>query len=511
MKFTTKGTKLAVTTLFTVFGSLVIILANSGRSAPAVVCGANYDWPDFAGGPPPGVTGAPGESTCAQCHSPNTQTGTFNIIPPAAYAPGQTYTVQVQHITADTTRAAWGFELTALTPTNTVAGTFANTTTFTRTRTGGGRNYIEQNATGSFPGQTGGTSWTFSWTAPATDVGSITFYAAGLQADHSGDEDGDQVYTNSAAVPVGGSTATPTPTPTSTTTPATPTATPTSTPATPTPTSTPAPGTPTPTPSPAQALNISTRMKIETGDNVLIGGFIITGNEPKDVAARGIGPSLTALGIPDALVDPTLELHAATGALIAQNDDWQDDATQAAQLMALGLAPHDPKESGIVATLDPAPYTAILAGKNQTTGVGLVEIYDTNQAATSQLANLSTRGFVLSGSNVMIGGFILGGNANSTNIVLRGIGPTLAQLGLSPVLADPTLELHDNNGALLVMNNDWQDDPVSAAQLVAHGLAPQNPLEAGIFATLPPGPFTAILAGNNAGTGIGLIEIYNVH
>ena len=110
----------------------------------------------------------------------------------------------------------------------------------------------------------------------------------------------------------------------------------------------------------------------------------------------------------------------------------------------------------------------------------------------------------------MIGGFILGGNANSTNIVLRGIGPTLALLGLSPVLADPTLELHDSNGALLVFNNDWQDDPVSAAQLVAHGLAPQNPLEAGIFATLPPGPFTAILAGNNAGTGIGLIEIYNL-
>ena len=245
----------------------------------------------------------------------------------------------------------------------------------------------------------------------------------------------------------------------------------------------------------------------------MIGGFIITGSAPKNVAVRGIGPSLTALGISDALADPTLELHAANGSLLMQNDDWQDDPTQAAQLTALGLALQDPKESGMVATLNPgASYTAILAGKNGGVGVGLVEIYDTNQAADSQLANISTRGFVQTGENVMIGGLILGGNNQNTGIVVRGIGPSLAQIfGLSPVLADPTLELRDSNGTLLIANDDWQDDPVSAAQLTALGLAPQDPKESGIFMSLPPGAFTAILAGQSSGTGIGLVEIYNVH
>ena len=140
-----------------------------------------------------------------------------------------------------------------------------------------------------------------------------------------------------------------------------------------------------------------------------------------------------------------------------------------------------------------------------------MEVYDTTPAASSQLANISTRGFVQTGDNVMIGGFILGGNTGNTSVAVRGIGPSLSQSGLSNVLADPTLELRDSNGALLVANDNWQDDPVSAAQLTAHGLAPQNSLESGIFASLPPGAFTAILAGKNGGTGIGLVEIYNVH
>ncbi len=306
----------------------------------------------------------------------------------------------------------------------------------------------------------------------------------------------------------------PTPTPTATPTPtSTPTPTATVTPtATPTPTLTPTPSpTATPAPSPAQALNISTRLRVETGDNVLIGGFIIRGSAPKNVAVRGIGPSLAASGISDVLADPTLELRAANGALLFQNDDWQDDPIQAAQLTALGLALQDPNESGIVATLQPdASYTAILAGNSGGTGVGLVEIYDTNQAADSQLANISTRGFVQTGDNVMIGGFILGGTSNNTQVAVRGIGPSLALIGVNPVLADPTLELRDSNGALLISNDDWQDDPVSASQLAFHGLAPQDPEESGIFASLPPGAFTAILAGNDGGVGIGLVEIYNV-
>jgi hypothetical protein len=228
------------------------------------------------------------------------------------------------------------------------------------------------------------------------------------------------------------------------------------------------------------------------------------------VAIRGIGPSLGAVGVPDTLPDPTLELHSSTGALLIQNDNWQDDPTQAAQLMALGLGLQDPSESGIVASLQPNAYTAILAGKNGGTGVGLVEIYDSNQAANSQLANISTRGFVLTANNVMIGGFILGG-INNTHVVVRAIGPSLAQVGVPDPLADPTLELHDGNGALLVSNDNWRDDSTSANQLTALGLAPQNSLESGIYRSLPPGAFTAILAGKNGGTGVGLIEIYNVH
>jgi hypothetical protein len=259
-----------------------------------------------------------------------------------------------------------------------------------------------------------------------------------------------------------------------------------------------------------KALNISTRLRVQTGDNVLIGGFIITGSAPKTVAVRGIGPSLSAFGVPDPLANPTLELRASNGTLIVQNDNWQDDPLQAAQLTALGLAPTDPHESGLIATLNPnASYTAVLSGSNGGTGVGLVEAYDTNSTADSQLANISTRGFVETGAGVMIGGFILGGSSNA-QVALRGIGPSLTQFGVPDALADPTLELHDSNGMLLVANDNWQDDPTSAGQLTAHGLAPSDPLESGIFTSLPPGGYTAILAGKNDGTGVGLVEIYNV-
>jgi hypothetical protein len=343
------------------------------------------------------------------------------------------------------------------------------------------------------------------------------------------------VTPSSTPTPTPGVTSTPNFTPTPGVT-ATPVSTPTPTPGvTSTPTSTPTPGvtppastptpgvtpnptpgasaspTSTPAPSPAQALNISTRLRVETGNNALIGGFIIAGNATKNIAVRGIGPSLTALGISDALADPTLELRGANGALIVANDNWQDDPAQAAQLTAMGLSFQDSREAGIVASLLPgASYTTILAGKNGGTGVGLVEVYDTNHEADSQLANISTRGFVQTGSNVMIGGFILAGNSN-TNVAIRGIGPSLGPLGLSPVLVDPTLELHDGNGTLLVSNDNWQDDPVSASQLSALGLAPADPAESGIHVSLAPGAFTAILAGKNGGTGIGLVEIYNVH
>jgi hypothetical protein len=192
-----------------------------------------------------------------------------------------------------------------------------------------------------------------------------------------------------------------------------------------------------------------------------------------------------------------------------QNDNWQDDPAQAAQLVALGLAPQDFNESGMVAMLPPGAFTVILAGKNQTSGLGVVEVYDADTAADSQLANISTRGFVRTADDVMIGGFILGQGSASIDVAVRGLGPSLSQSGLTDVLADPTLELHDGNGALLIANDNWEDDPVSAAQLTAHGLAPSSALESGIFTRLPPALFTAILAGKNGGVGLGLVEIYS--
>ena len=304
-------------------------------------------------------------------------------------------------------------------------------------------------------------------------------------------------------------TATATPTATATATPAaTATATATATPtasATATATATP---TATPTASPAQALNISTRLRVDTGDNAMIAGYIITGNNSKTVVLRGIGPSLAAFGIGNVLLDPALELHGPNGSLIVKNNNWKDD--QRSLIEGTIFQPSDDRESVIIATLQPSNYTAILTGQGNTTGVGLVEVYDNNPGADSSLANISTRGFVQAGNEVMIGGFILGGGTSNAKIALRGIGPSLSQFGLNNVLQDPTLELHDANGATLVSNDNWTDDPVSAAQLTANGLALQNTKESGIFTSLPPGQFTAILAGKNGGVGIGLVEVYNV-
>jgi hypothetical protein len=244
----------------------------------------------------------------------------------------------------------------------------------------------------------------------------------------------------------------------------------------------------------------------------MIGGFIITGNVPKPVVLRGLGPSLVNAGIPagSVLNDPVLELHGSSGALITMNDNWKE-SPQRSQIEGTIFQPSDDREAVILATLPPAAYTVILKGAGQTTGIGLVEVYDNNQALDSNLANISTRGFVLTGENVMIGGFTLGGNNNPTRIAVRALGPSLASFGLSNVLADPTLELHNANGTIMVSNDDWQSDPVSAAQLTANGLALSDPRESGIFSSVvPPGQFTAVLAGKNGGIGIALVEIYNL-
>ena len=244
----------------------------------------------------------------------------------------------------------------------------------------------------------------------------------------------------------------------------------------------------------------------------MIGGFIIRGNASKAVVLRGMGPSLSSSGLAPLrlLQDPVLELHGPNGALITSNDNWVD-SPQKAQIQGTIFEPKDNRESVILATLQPGAYTAVLSGAGNTTGIGLVEIYDTNQAVASDLANISTRGFVLTGDSVMIGGFTLGGNQNPTRIVVRALGPSLSASGLTNLMADPTLELRNANGTILITNDNWTDDPVSAAQLFANGLAPQNGNEAAIFTALAqPGQFTAIVAGKNGGTGIALVEIYNL-
>jgi hypothetical protein len=306
-------------------------------------------------------------------------------------------------------------------------------------------------------------------------------------------------------------TPTPSPTPTATAT-ATPTATATGTPvASPTPTTTPT-TTPTATPTPAsaaQAVNLSTRMLVQTGDDVGIGGFIITGSAPKHVLLRAIGPSLTQFGVPNALADPVLELHGPGTFVTITDDNWRDDPVQEAAIIADGIPPSNDLESAIDATLAPGAYTAIIRGNLNTSGVALVEVYDLNQSVDSKLANISTRAFVSTGDNIVIAGFTLGGNSGNDRIVVRGLGPSLTAAGVPNALANPVLELRDMNGTLLISDNDWQDNPAQAAELTAAGLALTNNLESGIATTLPPGLYTALLAGLDNGTGIGLVEVYD--
>lgn len=264
----------------------------------------------------------------------------------------------------------------------------------------------------------------------------------------------------------------------------------------------------------SRLLNISTRLQVGTGDNVLIGGFILQGTESKRVLIRAVGPSLEAAGVRGALANPTLELHDSTGTLIGQNNDWRttqiggvitDD--QFLEIQATGIPPISDAESAIIATLDPGAYTAIVAGADSTTGIGLAEVYDLGPApAAAKLANISTRGFVQTDDNVMIGGFIVG---NQTSPVLvRGIGPSLAAAGIRHALADPMLELHDGNGALLASNDNWRSD--QEAEIEATTLPPNNDLESAILRTLAPGAYTVILRGISDATGVGQVEVYNL-
>jgi hypothetical protein len=269
--------------------------------------------------------------------------------------------------------------------------------------------------------------------------------------------------------------------------------------------------------------NISARAFVQTGDNVMIGGFIVQGTEPKSVIIRAIGPELTQYGVPNVLADPTLELHNCSGALIASNDNWQHTiiggiitSDQVRNIMASRLAPRDPRESAIIADLPAGNYTSIVRGLNNTAGVALVEVYDLSPESDSVLGNVSTRAFVQTGDDVMIGGFIVTG-AQPKKVIVRAIGPELTQYGVPNALSNPTLELHDGTGALIASNNNWATTIIGgiitanqARDIQASGYAPGDGRESAIIADLPPGNYTAIVRGVNNMTGVALVEVYDL-
>ena len=247
-------------------------------------------------------------------------------------------------------------------------------------------------------------------------------------------------------------------------------------------------------------------MRVESGDNVGIGGFIIGGTGPKRVLLRALGPSLNAFGLPG-LADPVLELHY--GQVVVTNDNWQDDPVQKTEIMLSGLAPSNDLESAIITTLTPGSYTGVVRDKTNTTGIGVIEVYDLNQASQSRLANISTRAVVGTGNNLLIAGFTLGNDNGSDTIVVRGIGPSLTAAGIQKALANPVVELRSANGTLVATNDDWKQDSAQAA-LSNSRLAPSNDSESAVLRQLSPGAYTALLMDANNSTGIGLIEIYDL-
>ena len=268
----------------------------------------------------------------------------------------------------------------------------------------------------------------------------------------------------------------------------------------------------------------SARAFVQTGDNVMIGGFIVQGPQTKRVIIRAIGSELTQHRVPDAMSNPTLELHDVSGALIASNDDWHRTiiggiitSDQWVDIINSGHAPKDGRESAIIADLPPGNYTAIVRGVNDTTGVALVEVYDLSPETDSTLGNISTRSFVQTGDNVMIGGFIVQG-AQPKRLILRAIGPELTQHGVPDAMANPTLELHDETGALIASNNNWVQTIIGGIittnqvrDIRNSGHAPTDPRESAIIATLQPGNYTAIVHGVNDTTGVGLVEVYDLN
>jgi hypothetical protein len=290
----------------------------------------------------------------------------------------------------------------------------------------------------------------------------------------------------------------------------------------------------------SRLINISTRAEVRTGDNVMIGGFILGGGVPKTILVRAQGPSLVDFGVSGVMANPTLELYSDS-TLIAQNDDWQDPVTQcdspatgcgdAAAIQATGLDPCTAATTGctfdsaVLITLPPGPYTAIMRGVGGGTGVGLLGVFDPDTGTLPKLVNISTRGLVLTGDSVMIGGFIIGAGTGNKSVLVRAQGPSLVDFGVSGVLPNPTMQLYSGS-TVIARNNDWQTtDPLCGSpatacgddqDIIATGLDPCTAattgctLDSAIHITLPPGPYTAIVSGVGGATGVGLVGIFEL-
>ncbi|MBV9008331.1 MAG: NHL repeat-containing protein [Verrucomicrobia bacterium] len=255
-----------------------------------------------------------------------------------------------------------------------------------------------------------------------------------------------------------------------------------------------------------QLENISTRAFVGTGEQVLIGGFIISGTAPKQVLIRGLGPTLAHFGVSNVLSDPTLTLHNSAGGIVAFNNDWQS-APNAGQIPP-AYRPPDPRESAILITLPPGSYTAIEAGNGGTTGAGLVEVYDMNLASLSQLSNISSRGLVQSSNQPMIGGFVATAGNGSSMILVRALGPTLSHYGVTGTLPSPVVRLANANGQTVAFNAGWKTTQEAAIQ--ATGIAPPSDLESAILITVTNAPYTAVVTDRNGASGIALVEVYHL-
>jgi hypothetical protein len=261
--------------------------------------------------------------------------------------------------------------------------------------------------------------------------------------------------------------------------------------------------------------NVSTRLPVGTGDNVLIEGFIVQGpaGSTKKILVRALGPSLVPFGIADALVDPALEIHDASSATVGTNDNWKTTqvgglitSDQGIEINASQLAPSNDLESAIIANLSPGSYTAIVRGAGNMVGTGVVDAYDLSAASPARLANIATRGLIQPGDKLMIAGFII--QHGQVRAVVRAIGPSLLAFGISNALPDTTLQLRDQNGVIVREDDDWRSDPQQAQELTSFALQPSNDLEAALIVTLPPGQYTAQVRGKPETIGIGVVQVY---